>query len=73
MKVLLFTSKPTWIELLFQILLHNKQCYGEVSMSSYLQESQQFSNIPTGIDVYLKCSQQPFDNWVAPGRQNTVY
>jgi len=56
MKVLWFTSKLTWIDLLFQILLCEKQCYPEVSI--YLRESQ-WLTITTGISADLKCSQQP--------------
>lgn len=43
-------------------------CYGEVSMCSYLWERQQFS-ITAGIHVHLKCSQQPFNiGWLLVGR-----
>lgn len=61
MKVLLFTSNPTWMELLFQTLLSSKQCYGEVSVSVHLKESQRLNTIQ-GISVYFKCSQQPFNS-----------
>ena len=33
----------------------------EVSLFIYLQESQQL-HITTGINIYLKCLQQPFNN-----------